>query len=90
MNVAALYERADDGPAHEAWVTRFARTLQHGDPAVYVNVLGREGDARVRDAYPGPTWDRLAAIKARYDPTNLFRVNHNVPPVNGRSTLEVL
>ena len=90
MNVAALYERADDGPAHEAWVTRFARTLQHGDPAVYVNFLGREGDARVRDAYPGPTWDRLAAVKARYDPTNLFRLNHNVPPTNGRSTLEVL
>jgi FAD/FMN-containing dehydrogenase len=90
MNVAALYERADDGPTHEAWVTRFARTLHHGDPAVYVNFLGREGDPRVRDAYPGPTWDRLAAVKARYDPTNLFRVNHNVPPVNGRSTLEVL
>jgi FAD/FMN-containing dehydrogenase len=90
MNVAALYERADDGPTHEAWVTRFARTLHHGDPAVYVNFLGREGDARVRDAYPGPTWDRLAAVKARYDPTNLFRVNHNVPPLNGRSTLEVL
>jgi FAD/FMN-containing dehydrogenase len=31
-------------------------------------------------AYPGSTWDRLAAIKATYDPTNLFRLNHNVPP----------
>ena len=38
----------------------------------------------VREAYPGATWDRLAAIKARYDPTNLFRLNQNVPPVNGR------
>ena len=37
-------------------------------------------EARVRDAYPGPTFDRLAAIKARYDPTNLFRLNQNIPP----------
>lgn len=39
-----------------------------------------EGPARVRDAYPGPTWDRLVAIKRRYDPTNLFRLNQNIPP----------
>ena len=42
--------------------------------------LGDEGEARVRAAYPGPTWDRLAAVKAQYDPTNLFRLNQNVPP----------
>ena len=35
---------------------------------------------RVRAAYPGATWDRLAAIKARYDPDNLFRLNQNIPP----------
>jgi FAD/FMN-containing dehydrogenase len=34
----------------------------------------------VRAAYPGATWDRLAAIKRRYDPTNLFRLNQNIPP----------
>jgi FAD/FMN-containing dehydrogenase len=45
-----------------------------------VNFLGDEGEARIREAYPGPTWDRLARIKARYDPTNLFRLNQNVPP----------
>ncbi|HZK50019.1 MAG TPA: BBE domain-containing protein, partial [Actinomycetota bacterium] len=31
-------------------------------------------------AYPGSTWDRLAAIKRRYDPTNLFRLNQNIQP----------
>ncbi|MGZ8565461.1 MAG: BBE domain-containing protein, partial [Actinomycetota bacterium] len=46
----------------------------------YVNFLGDEGVGRVREAYPGPTWDRLAAVKRRYDPTNLFRLNQNVPP----------
>jgi FAD/FMN-containing dehydrogenase len=39
-----------------------------------------EGQARVRQAYPGSTWDRLVAIKRRYDPTNLFRLNQNIPP----------
>ena len=90
VNLAALYERPEEAPAHEAWVSRFARTLHHGDAAVYVNFLGEEGAARVRDAYPGSTWDRLVAVKDCYDPTNLFQLNQNVPPGNGRSSLEVL
>jgi FAD/FMN-containing dehydrogenase len=45
-----------------------------------VNFLTDEGSERIRAAYPGPTWDRLAAIKRRYDPTNLFRLNQNIPP----------
>ena len=44
---------------------------------------GDEGETRIRAAYPGKTWDRLAEIKARYDPTNLFRLNQNVPPATG-------
>jgi FAD/FMN-containing dehydrogenase len=35
---------------------------------------------RLRDAYPGPTFDRLAQIKKRYDPTNLFHLNANIRP----------
>ena len=49
------------------------------DSAVYVNNLGNEGDLRVRHAY-GPNYDRLVAVKTVYDPTNLFRHNHNIPP----------
>ena len=45
-----------------------------------MNFLNDEGPARVRDAYPTATWDRLVAIKRHYDPTNLFRMNQNVPP----------
>jgi FAD/FMN-containing dehydrogenase len=45
-----------------------------------VNFLGDEGVERVHAAYPGATWDRLAAVKARYDPTNLFHRNQNIPP----------
>ncbi len=67
---------------HEVWATHFAAALRQGDDAVYVNFLGDEGQARVREAYPGSTWDRLVAIKSRYDPTNLFRLNHNIPPAS--------
>jgi len=80
VNVAALYERPEEKPAHEAWVTGFAAGLRQGAPAAYVNFLGNEGEARVREAYPGSTWDRLVAIKRRYDPGNLFRLNQNIPP----------
>ena len=38
------------------------------------------GVERVRAASPGAMWDRLAAVKARYDPTNLFRLDQNVSP----------
>ena len=78
--LGAVYERVEETPEHEAWVTRFAAELDEGTPGVYVNFLGDEGEARVREAYPAPTWDRLAAVKARYDPTNLFRLNQNIPP----------
>jgi hypothetical protein len=64
----------------EAWVTDFAGELRQGDAGAYVGFLGDEGEARIRDAYPGPAWDRLAEIKGRYDPTNLFRLNQNIPP----------
>ena len=50
------------------------------DGGAYVNFLGDEGPDRVRQAYPGPTWDRLVEIKRRYDPGNLFRLNQNIPP----------
>jgi hypothetical protein len=44
-----------------------------------VSFLGDEGVVRVHQAYPGPTWERLAQITRRYDPTNLFRLNQNIP-----------
>ena len=83
-NVAAVYLRPEETAVHEPWATGFAAALRRDSTGVYVNFLGDEGAARVREAYPGPTWDRLRAIKARYDPTNLFRLNHNVPAASGR------
>ena len=81
LNIAAMYERLEAAPAHEAWATRFAAALNQREAGAYVGFLGDEGEARVREAYPGSTWDRLTAIKRRYDPTNLFRLNQNIPSV---------
>jgi FAD/FMN-containing dehydrogenase len=82
VNVAAFYDGPQDRAVREAWVFDFAAALQEGDSGAYVNFLGDEGEARIRAAYPGTTWDRLRAIKARYDPTNLFRLNQNIPPAS--------
>ncbi len=80
VNVAAFYDGPEDRVVRQGWVADFAAALAQGDTGAYVNFMGDEGGAWVRDAYPGSTWERLAAIKAHYDPTNLFRLNQNIPP----------
>ena len=80
VNVAAFYTGPQDKPVREAWTKKFAGALHQGDDAVYSAFPGDEGEARVRAAYPRSTWERLASIKAQYDPTNVFRLNQNVTP----------
>lgn len=80
VQLAGLYARPEEKDIHEAWVTDFAAALRQNDNGAYVNFLGDEGEARIRAAYPGATWDRLRAVKRRYDPGNLFRLNQNIPP----------
>jgi FAD/FMN-containing dehydrogenase len=80
VNVAAVFTDPDEAPVHEAWVGDVAGELRQSDHGVYVNFLADEGEEGVRAAYPEPTWDRLTAIKRRYDPGNLFRLNQNIPP----------
>jgi FAD/FMN-containing dehydrogenase len=81
-NIGAVYERVEQRPVYSDWVTSFADTLQQSDRGAYVNFLTDESEDRVRDAYPGRTWDRLRSIKRRYDPDNLFRSNQNIPPAH--------
>jgi Berberine and berberine like len=80
VSVAALYQAGHEKPTHEDWASSFAAALGGRTAGAYVGFLGDEGEARIRDAYPGTTWDRLRAIKGRYDPSNLFRSNQNIPP----------
>jgi FAD/FMN-containing dehydrogenase len=80
VNVAAFYDGPNDKPRREQWVSELVAALHQDDSGAYVNFLDNEGPERVRAAYPGATWDRLVAIKRRYDPSNLFRLNQNIPP----------
>jgi hypothetical protein len=69
-----------DAPACIAWTRRaFDAMDPFTERGVYVNNLGTEGADRVREAY-GANYPRLAALKAQYDPTNLFRANQNIHP----------
>ena len=81
VNINAAWPEA--GPSHPdiAWCRSFFAALDpHATGGVYVNFLHNdEGEARVRAAY-GPRYERLRTIKARYDPTNVFRSNQNIPP----------
>jgi hypothetical protein len=81
VNVAAMYERPEEGTEHEAWAGSLTTALSGGAPtAAYVGFLGDEGEEGTRRAYPPATLERLAEVKRRYDPDNLFRLNSNVRP----------
>lgn len=79
-NVAAIAMGLDAARAQLPWVEGLVAELSGGDRAAYVNFLGDEGPDRVRDAYPGATWDRLVEVKRRYDPDNRFHRVQNIPP----------
>jgi FAD/FMN-containing dehydrogenase len=80
VNIAGNWADPAENERNITWVRAchdaIAPHLSHG---VYVNDLGDEGGQRVRDAY-GANYARLAALKRRYDPTNLFRLNQNIEP----------
>jgi FAD/FMN-containing dehydrogenase len=78
--VITPYEDPATEPAHVAWTVGLWEQLAAHDTGVYSNFLEREGDARVRAAYPSGAYERLAEIKRRYDPANLFRLNQNIRP----------
>jgi FAD/FMN-containing dehydrogenase len=80
VNIAAMYSNPDEGPEHEAWASSLATALADRTAGAYAGFLGDEGDQGVRRAYPGATLERLAVVKRRYDPDNLFRLNLNVRP----------
>jgi FAD/FMN-containing dehydrogenase len=82
INVAARYDASSSERAeHEAWARRLSAELDDGDPGAYAGLLADEGEERVRAAYPGATWERLAAVKAVHDPENVFRGNQNIAPL---------
>ena len=82
VNVAAFYQGGAERAERLGWVTELATAIQPRDDGAYVGFLGDDGHARIRSAYPNGTWDRLARVKAMYDPSNLFRLNQNIIPLD--------
>ena len=80
LAIVAVCAGPEDRATQRAWTMGLAASLDQGLPGAYVAFMGDEGPERLREAYPGATWDRLQDLKARYDPTNVFRRNANVPP----------
>jgi hypothetical protein len=82
--ILSQWEDPADSDRNIDWTRRcFEAMRPHIKEAVYVNNLGEQEHDRVRDAY-GVNYERLAAVKARYDPENVFRLNHNIAPSLGK------
>jgi FAD/FMN-containing dehydrogenase len=85
LNVWGIWRDAADDAHEIAWVRDFWSGMQaHSRGGHYVNFLGleegRELRSQTRQSYSPEAWARLVALKRRWDPGNLFRLNHNIPP----------
>jgi FAD/FMN-containing dehydrogenase len=80
FNITAATEGPEGFEAEREWVRNFWTALAPHHTSVYVNFLMDEGEERVREAYGAATYDRLKALKRRYDPENVFRLNQNISP----------
>jgi hypothetical protein len=80
LSVTAAWPGSDpNGDKHRDWVRTGWEAMRPDSTGVYANFISDEGAAGVRAAY-GPRLARLTALKDRYDPTNVFRHNANIPP----------
>ncbi|HEY2160342.1 MAG TPA: FAD-binding oxidoreductase [Solirubrobacteraceae bacterium] len=83
----SVFAGVDPDPANAPAISDWSRSYQealhpYSAGGAYVNMMMDEGEDRVRASYRG-NYDRLAAIKAEYDPENVFRVNQNITPAAG-------
>ena len=84
LNIYGFWADAADDAARVGWVKGFSDSLRpHAMAGRYVNFLGEEVSepyAKALAVYGPAKLERLMALKRRYDPDNLFRINHNIPP----------
>jgi FAD/FMN-containing dehydrogenase len=81
IDAAWLPEQDDTvGTAETAWARAFLDALQRHRAGVYVNFLDSDDTSRVREAYGDDTYRRLAEVKAKHDPENVFHNNKNIQP----------
>ena len=80
ININATTETAEGFDEERDWSRSLWSALEPYHTGVYVNFLMDEGEERIRQAYGAERYDRLRALKRRYDPDNFFRLNQNIPP----------
>ena len=81
LNINAMWTDPHESAEHIGWARDFWSAMQpFSSGGVYVNFLSNEGEDRVRAAYDPKTYERLVALKNKYDPTNFFRLNQNIKP----------
>jgi hypothetical protein len=80
FNITAVTATGEGFDQEREWVRNFWSALEPYHTSVYVNFLMEEGEERIRQAYGAEKYDRLKALKRRYDPDNFFRLNQNIGP----------
>ena len=80
FNINGNSKTADGFDAERQWARDYWSALAPHHTSVYVNFLMEEGEERVRQAYGAGKYDRLKALKRKYDPTNFFTLNQNIKP----------
>jgi hypothetical protein len=82
LNLLAAWKAPADDAANVSWVRGLFHTLRpHMKPGVYVNFMSGDEQERVPEAYQD-RWQRLQKVKTQYDPSNFFRLNQNITPLN--------
>ena len=84
FNINGNSETAEGFQAEREWARAYWSALAPYHTSVYVNFLMEEGEDRIRQAYGADKYDRLKALKRKYDPTNFFRLNQNIAPDESR------
>src|SRR5262249_31105989 len=80
VNLLGNWSRPAEDSANISWVQNlFAAIRPAMTPGVYINFMSGDEDDRTPEAYR-ERWDRLVAVKSKYDPNNFFRLNQNIPP----------
>jgi FAD/FMN-containing dehydrogenase len=78
--IAGMWESAADNDANIAWVRSYFQALEpYSAEGGYINFMDSDDQGRISDNYRG-NLGRLAAVKAKYDPTNVFHLNQNIKP----------
>jgi hypothetical protein len=74
------WDVTDDPARHIRWTRDFWNAMQPWSAhRVYANILNHDEGDRIAEAY-GPNYARLAQVKSKFDPRNVFQMNHNIAP----------